>query len=226
MKVYLVRHAQSESNVDKTVHYRVADPDIGVSDEGMTQPDPAGEFLFKNLQMDSPFPHVMMWQSPYKRTRMTGDILYPHIHDLVVDRRESVMLCEQSFGLFDGIPDEELPDKFPAEYAHYKKYEDSGMRFFAPMPLGERRMDVALRVHQFFGTLQRDRQKHDIDTVVIVAHGVTIRAFVMQWCHYDYEWFEAEPNPKNCSIRLIEGGEDKGYIFPGFPGPHTKPNWP
>lgn len=35
----------------------------------------------------------------------------------------------------------------------------------------------------------------------------------MMWFNLPYEWFEAEPNPKNCSIRHISGGKDKGYVF-------------
>jgi broad specificity phosphatase PhoE len=84
------------------------------------------------------------------------------------------------------------------------------------MPLGESRFDVATRVHQAFGTFQRDAEKHGIVNIIVVCHGVTLRAFVMMWCHLTPEWFEAEPNPKNCAIRLIDGSEDKGYIFPGF----------
>jgi hypothetical protein len=39
------------------------------------------------------------------------------------------------------------------------------------------------------------------------------------WSPLLFEWFEKEPNPKNCSVRLIEDGEDKGYLFEGFPRP-------
>jgi 2,3-bisphosphoglycerate-dependent phosphoglycerate mutase len=39
----------------------------------------------------------------------------------------------------------------------------------------------------------------------------------MMWCHLSPEWFEAEPNPRNCAIRLIEAGNDEGYVFTGFP---------
>jgi len=85
------------------------------------------------------------------------------------------------------------------------------------MPLGESRFDVATRVHQAFGTFQRDRSFHDIRDVVVVCHGVTLRAFVMMWCHLSPEWFEAEPNPPNCAVRVIEGGVDRGYLFEGFP---------
>jgi uncharacterized small protein (DUF1192 family) len=36
------------------------------------------------------------------------------------------------------------------------------------------------------------------------------------WLERTHEWFESQPNPKNCSIRLIEGMTDQGYVFPGF----------
>ena len=45
----------------------------------------------------------------------------------------------------------------------------------------------------------------------------TLRAFVMMWCHLSPEWFEAEPNPNNAAIRLIDEGTDRGYVFEGFP---------
>lgn len=36
------------------------------------------------------------------------------------------------------------------------------------------------------------------------------------WNHLTPEWFEEEPNPKNCSIRLLDDHKDHGYIFSGF----------
>ena len=91
----------------------------------------------------------------------------------------------------------------------------SGMkgRFWARMPLGESRFDVALRIRLFFGTIQRDAERHDIRNIIIVCHGVTLRAFVMSWLHLTPEWFEAERNPTNCAIRLVSDNADEGYIF-------------
>ena len=57
-----------------------------------------------------------------------------------------------------------------------------------------------------------------VEDIVVVGHGTTNRAFVQMWLHLPWEWMHKEPNPKNCSIRLIEDGEDKGYIFKGFDG--------
>lgn len=43
----------------------------------------------------------------------------------------------------------------------------------------------------------------------------------MRWLHLPFEWIEKEPNPKNCAVRLIEDGKDKGYIWE--PGPSKEP---
>ena len=221
MKVLLVRHGQSEGNVDPTVHARMADHAIALSDRGQQQAREAGR------RLDTYFAHaaddrgtagpVRLWVSPYRRTRQTADAIEQAAGRWIADRREHVLLCEQQFGLFDGIPDDELPRRFPEEHAHYDKLCSFEGKFWARMPMGESRFDVALRVHQAFGTFHRDAVRHGIETIIVICHGVTLRAVVMMWCHLSPEWFEAEPNPGNCAIRILSDGTDRGYLFDGYP---------
>lgn len=56
--------------------------------------------------------------------------------------------------------------------------------------------------------IQRDLEQNVRD-LVVVCHGVTLRAFLMMWCHLSPEWFESEPNPHNAAIRLIEDGRPR-----------------
>lgn len=84
--------------------------------------------------------------------------------------------------------------------------------FYARLPLGESPFDVAIRIHQFMGTIYRDYEKNGIDTLFIFTHGTTLRAFLLRWFHYSPEWFHEEKNPKNCWIREIKDHEDCGYI--------------
>ena len=157
-----------------------------------------------------------MWTSPYRRTRETADEIQSAIGNAVtLDRREHINLCEQQFGLFDGVPDEELPIRFPNEYAHYRKCIDHEGKFWARVPLGESRFDVAVRVRETFGTFLRDAERWQYKNIIVICHGVTLRAFVMQWLHLTPEWFEAETTPGNCWIRLIDNGGDQGYIYEG-----------
>jgi 2,3-bisphosphoglycerate-dependent phosphoglycerate mutase len=213
--IYLVRHGQSLSNIDKAIHASKPDHAIPLSELGMQQATAAGEALRRILanEKDS---RVRIWTSPYTRTRQTSDgiqaQLAPEFPNL--DRREHIMLCEQQFGLFDGVPDEELATRFPLEHAHYSLAERFEGKFWARMPMGESRFDVALRVHQAFGTFHRDAERHGIENIIVVCHGVTLRAFVQQWRHLPYEWFEAEKNPGNCDIYHLGEDEslDRGYI--------------
>ena len=39
----------------------------------------------------------------------------------------------------------------------------------------------------------------------------------MAWLARTHEWFEQQPNPNNCSVRLLRGTQDCGYVFGGFP---------
>jgi len=54
--------------------------------------------------------------------------------------------------------------------------------------------------------------------IVVVCHGVTMRAFVMQWLHLPYEWFESQPNPGNCDIYHLTGKSSSnggGFVYRG-----------
>ncbi len=198
----------------------MADHAIPLSAEGDRQAKIAGQKLvetFRKTFGDKP-PRTRLWQSPYERTRRTADAIHAEMgDDLICDRGEHVLLCEQQFGIFDGIPEEELPILFPNEWSQYEKHRRFEGKFWARMPAGESRFDVAVRVHQSFGTFHRDAESDDVRCVIVVCHGVTLRAFLMMWCHLTPEWFETEPNPHSCAIRRIEDGVDRGYVFDGFP---------
>ncbi len=236
MRILLVRHGESQANVDRRILKRQPDHSVGLTNVGRQQAERAGIFLGKWFIADgmpaaSPlwwtsrhtvtgkFP-FRLWVSPYQRTRETADVL---LEAMLKDsgavpesgRREHVALAEQQYGLFDGLSDEELAEQFPKEFGHYKLHESFEGRYWSRYPMGESRYDVSLRVHESFGTFRRDEEKHGIETIVIVAHGTTNRAFLQQWLHHPWEWFESEPNPANCSIRLIDNKEDKGYIYQG-----------
>lgn len=229
-RIFLVRHGESEGNVDKS-RYRVkGDHEIELTERGTLQAREAGKFLvnyYEDLaaQQTIRVGQVRLWTSPYTRARQTSQGIVDVLQDqgresLLRDKpgdkfstywRENIRLSEQQFGLLNGIADESVVDHYPDVH---DDYERAG-KFYARPPGGESRFDVAIRVHQMFGTLHRDCERHGIEDVIVVCHGTTLRAFVMEWLHLPVEWFLEEPNPSNCAIRLLEKGEDKGYIFGG-----------
>jgi len=212
--IYLVRHGESVANLDRAIYGTTPDHAIGLSPRGHDQAVAAGEALAE-LLADQAHEPVRIWTSPYLRTRQTASHIEAALEGRFarLDKREHINLCEQQFGLFDGVPDAELPQRFPDEHRHYTLAASYEGKFWARMPLGESRFDVAVRVHQAFGTFHRDAERRGIRNIVVVCHGVTLRAFAMQWLHLPYEWFEKQPNPGNCDILHIDRHNDGRYVF-------------
>jgi 2,3-bisphosphoglycerate-dependent phosphoglycerate mutase len=262
MRIFLVRHGESQANVEKNIHLLVPDHDIALTNEGMDQALESGKVLKSYLekypakpdfgnQMAQQFvsqimgglssmvsnnpmmqqnPEMMkrlqnqqmfkarLWNSPYRRARETSRIISGQIKDQILDEREDVLLCEQQFGLFDGLSREEIAEKFPQENKCFQHQRQSNGKFWARYPQGESAFDVACRLRQFFGTIKRDEQDKQVFDVVVVCHGTVLRLFAQMWLHKKWEWFGAEPGPGNCAIRLLEGNRDGGYIFGGYRG--------
>lgn len=216
--IFLVRHGQSLANVDRFAAKGVMpDHAIPLTELGQQQADAAGPALVQIMKDKGlrPDDEIRMWTSPYDRTRDTARRIKVTVEQTFhnVDKiHEHINLAEQQFGLFDNVPDEDLPTVFPLEHSHYDLAEKFNGRFWARMPLGESRFDVAVRVHQSFGTFIRDEDKHGIDNLIIVCHGVTLRAFVMQWLNLPYEWMDEQRNPGNCDIYHI-GRKMHGYVY-------------
>ncbi len=213
--IYLVRHGESIANVDQAIYKTTADHAIPLSDIGKRQATAAGQALLSLLTID-PATKLRIWISPYLRTRETGALIEAQLRTKFtnLDKREHVNLCEQQFGLFDGVRDEALALRFPAEHAHYALAEQHEGKFWARMPLGESRFDVAVRIHQAFGTFHRDAERRGVENIIVVCHGVTLRAFAMQWLHLPYEWFDQQANPGNCDIYHLGNGEGR-YLYQG-----------
>lgn len=215
--IYLVRHGESIANVDPKIYTTTPDHAVSLSEKGMLQAVEAGQKLCTIIPDDVESDKLRIWTSPYKRTRQTAQILLNELQARFpghVEIKEDVSLSEQQFGLFDGLTNDELKQKFPLEYHYYDLAEKHEGKFWARMPLGESRFDVAVRVKQTFATFHRDFEKRGVENIVIICHGVTLRAFAMQWLHLPYEWFENQPNPKNCQIYHIDVEKGKGeYVF-------------
>ena len=211
MHIFLIRHGESVANVGANYEKRIPDHLVPLTEKGAIEAREGGEWLAnyckeKNIDLSK----ARIWRSPYLRTRQTADEFNKSLG--IKDSREDITLTEQQFGLFDSIPEAEWEKLYPNEYFEYKRQCSNFGKFYARLPLGESPYDVAIRVHQFMGTIYRDFEKHGVDTLFVFTHGTTLRAFLLRWFHYSPEWYQEERNPKNCYIREIDGNEDKGYI--------------
>jgi len=210
MKIFLIRHGETVANIKDDAYYsqRVPDHRVQLTENGLLQADMAGRWLREYCGQNAiGLDNARIWRSPYLRTRQTSEAFNRHLQ--VEDIREDIALVERQYGLFDAMPEEEWETAFPAEYAECRRQWGSGGDFYLRLPGGESPFDVALRTHQFMGTIKRDKR----DVLFVFTHGITLRCFLLRYFHYTPEWYANEKNPKNCWIRLIADGEDKGYIY-------------
>ena len=206
-KIYLVRHAQSQSNVNVYELQRTPNPNISLTELGLSQAQQAGEFL---SHLD--FNKAMVWNSPYHRTRQTAQVIKDNMKkNLSIKEKESIYLSERQFGLVDDVVD--YRKHYKNEVSHFKMHSTSNTEFFARPPLGESPFDMAIRVDTF---MKFEIQNSTEDIHIIVSHGAAIRGILMMTLGWKFEQYTEEPNAFNAAIRLItfdNKWQDQGYVF-------------
>ena len=210
MHIFLIRHGESVANVGDNLE-RLPDHLVELTENGKRQAYEAGAWLKKYCdEKGVDLTHARIWRSPYRRTRQTSEEFNKSLG--ITDIREDITLVEQKFGLFDSLPETEWGETDAQAYDEFLRQIQNQGKFYARLPMGESPFDVAIRVHQFMGTIYRDYEKEGTDTLFVFTHGTTLRAFLLRWFHYSPEWYQQEKNPKNCWIREIDGNVDCGYI--------------
>ncbi|MFC7218612.1 histidine phosphatase family protein [Streptomyces polyrhachis] len=192
-RIVLIRHGESEGNVDDTIYEREPDHALRLTERGRGQARAAGERL-REVFGDE---RVSAYVSPYRRTQETLSHLALDPARLRV--REEPRLREQDWGNWQDREEVRLQ----------KSYRDAYGHFFFRFPQGESGADVYDRVGSFLESLHRSFEGPDHpENVLLVTHGLTMRLFCMRWFHWSVAEFESLSNPGNAETRilLLEGG--------------------
>lgn len=211
MKIFLIRHGESMQNTKDNYKIGLPDHKVYLTDKGKKEASLAGEFLLSYISDNNiDLSNSVMWVSPYARTRETASIINEMLG--IKNIKEDITLIEQQYGLFSDKEIQIIEKMYPEQFAFYDNYYQNDGKFYAKLPQGESPFDVALRTKQFINTVYRDKE----DTLFVVSHGTTIKTIVMNFFHYSPEWYNSEPTPGNCSIRLIESNDKvntEKYIY-------------
>jgi broad specificity phosphatase PhoE len=196
LRIALIRHGESEANLDQSIFERVPDHAIPLTAAGRAQAVAAGKEL-RGLFEDEP---VRVYVSPYTRTLQTLESL--GLDDLVETARQEPRLREQDWANFQDSADIERQKALRDSYGH----------FFYRFTDGESGADVYDRVSTFLETLHRDWDSpHSPRNVLIVSHGLTMRLFCMRWFHWSVRFFESLSNPANAESRVLLRQPDFRY---------------
>lgn len=197
MKIILVRHAESEANINPFILQEKTNMLIDLTEKGESQGKDVGDFLLNYLKREKN-DTIKIWNSPYLRTRKTAELIKKELKkEFVFQQEESIYIAERQFGLADTIKDYRFSYKNDMNY--YKMYKKDSQDFWVRPPGGESPFDMCLRLDFF---LKKILDKN-IDVHIVITHGAAIRGLEMMYLNKKYDEYNKE-TPNNCSVHLLE----------------------
>lgn len=181
--VYLVRHAESESNRMRTFTGQM---DIGLTDIGRRQAECLAAYL-RDVSFDA------IYTSDLSRVK---DTVCP------TAREHGLPLCERSAlreiygGAFEGQTYEEIGRVYPAELAVWLEDIDHGA-----CPQGESISEVASRVTE---EVFRLAAAHDGGTILIATHATPVRVLLSLATGHTMQELRWVPNA-STSVLTVDG---------------------
>lgn len=190
-RIVLLRHGESEANLDETLYERKPDHRMELTARGRAQAAEAAEKLSALFGEQ----RVQVYCSPYARTLQTVDAVRAALGLRVARVYQEPRLREQDWG---NLQDRE-------RIATQRKERDAFGHFFYRLERGESGADVYDRVSTFLETLHRDFERDDFpENALLVTHGLTTRLFLMRWFHWSVEYFESLENPRNGELFVMQ----------------------
>lgn len=211
MKIYVVRHGQSEFNIHEG-YFEKPDCNTLLTDKGKEQAYEAGK-EFKAILDENGYKNIRVLVSPFVRAKQTFKEMNKHLGISEDNIFEEDMLVEHMYGAFHGYRNFELNElRYPEEFERYSIGEKKNTRYYNAKPAGESEFNVVQRAKVLIEALHRESKDDDIDTFILVTHHNFIRCFMKAFFRKSLDWYHKENGPGNCSIQLIDDGIYKGYI--------------
>jgi len=202
LNIYLIRHGESEHNVDRSLMAHTHDSQHSLTELGMLQAQKAAEFMQRMVNEKT-----VLYASPYLRTVQTAK----EVHSLLpiqVPFFENPLLREWEFGnLYD----------FNNRSPEAKKEFKAAGQFYFRFANGESLADVYLRAALFMQTkIERLKQQQRYENVVIVSHAAFIHMLLthlMDWPVENVVQFQPVENASVIKINEEDGVYHYNKIF-------------
>jgi len=189
-KLYLIRHGESEGNVDHRAYDGVPDSNIPLTEIGKGQSTQCGLGLNEQI---SPWGATDVFVTPYLRGRQTWEGIHEGLSGKVLDNIENIIEDPR-------IREHEYRGKLGGfEFSQIREMRDQG-RFFYRFEGGESMADCYDRTSSFLmDRIEGSGRVYDRKGV-IVSHGTAIRTLMMRLLDWTVDDYLRYHTPKNCSI--------------------------
>lgn len=183
MKIYLIRHGQTEWNVIKKLQ---GWNNSELTEKGIEDAKNLRERL-KDIDFD------VIYSSPQKRALDTANIIKGDRNIEIIKLEE---LKEIRFGVWQGMTLEKVKEKYPKDYDDYFNRP----HLYKPIGDGESLRDIYNRAEQAYKKILKGNEEN----VLVVSHGVTLKALRAIVKNISLEEFsELEVHP-GTALNIIE----------------------
>jgi broad specificity phosphatase PhoE len=201
--IILVRHGQSQANVDKRIWRALPDNLVRLTEQGQQQAVTVGQRIHHLLEQEAkdgkekPYRRLHLVVSPFERTLQTAAGLRQALDARIVRTDIESRIREQEMG---NIQDD--------DFVEYRKQQQRVGRFWYRFPTGESGADVHDRVKSWWSeSVLTVNQRHGfdpVDALVVVTHGLTIRFILMQLFGWSPTTFHSIWNAGNCDMYVLK----------------------
>ena len=189
-RIILLRHGESQANVDHEVYAKVPDWKIALTATGVAQAREAGRKIAGLIGGES----FGVFSSPYVRAEQTKNAMLEGMGRTPVFDYQDPELREQEYGNMPPTDENDANRAFREQFGY----------FFYRFPDGESCADVYDRMALFMDSLFRRFDRDDCpENIIIVSHGTAIKCFLARWYHWDVRWFDEMPVLPNCHISVV-----------------------
>lgn len=182
MILYVIRHGETKWNTERRLQGR---SDVELNDYGIYLAEVTSDAL-KDVDFD------VIYSSPLIRAYKTAEIIR---RDRNIEIKTDDRLKEMCFGIYEGMPSDQVPADFSAFFDAPDEY--------VPMEGGESFQDVIARTGSFIEDVVVLASK-TVSKMLIVAHGALNNALALHLLHREVKDYWAGIFPRNCSASVYE----------------------
>lgn len=190
-KIILVRHGESEGNVDPNKYMIFHDHKIKLTDNGVKQAINAGKEIKKIIKNDP----LNVYVSPYIRTKETWEGIKKGLNRNNITLEFDPRIREQEHKIF----------KTKEQRTNIFKEQKKFSKFFYRFGNGESGADVHSRVCSFLNELAIKRvvfkERKDY---LIVSHAITLSSMLMKFLNLSIDEFDQLIQPEKCSPIVLK----------------------
>lgn len=212
MAIYLVRHGESEANINPSILKDIPDQRVALTKTGQEQARKVG-----NLLKNSAVNLKATISSPFERTKETLALITESLATPHTKMPPSVLLSERQLGIVNTLG-REYPVHFPKEYSAYKQSVEQQASFFVQPVGGESPFEVCNRILTFMALYDIARNFGGSNDIIIVVHAGVMKAFHHVLTCQSLDAFDDSKEPHNCEVwAYSESFKTNGLKWPAVP---------